>query len=253
MNTAKRKQKDYNSWIKSQLEPLKEPEFQTFTAKLLPGVKNILGVRLPSLRKIARQLGKEDWRTYLGNALDDSYEEIMLQGMTLGYAKGNLQEKEEYLRAFIPKIDNWSVCDSVCATIKLAKEQPEEMWEFLQEYLYSGREYQVRFALVQLLNYYINPQYLSRVLEAVDHVSVRQQEDYYICMAQAWAVSICYREFPKETLPYLKENNLNDFTHNKAIQKITESLKVPKEEKEYIRTLKRISLTDKAENFIIEQ
>lgn len=75
-----------------------------------------------------------------------------------------------------------------------------------------------------------------QVLEAVQQV---RQEDYYVNMAQAWAVSICYREFPKETLPFLKENTLNDFTHNKAIQKITESLKVSAEEKEYVRTLKR--------------
>ena len=59
-------------------------------------------------------------------------------------------------------------------------------------------------------------------------------------MAQAWAVSICYREFPQQTLPYLKENHLDDFTHNKAIQKIMESLKVPKEEKLLLKTLKRI-------------
>lgn len=236
MNTITIKQEEYNSWIKSQLELLKEPEFQTFTAKLLPGVKNILGVRLPALRKIARQLAKEDWKVYLSHARDDSYEEIMLQGMTLGYAKGDLQEKKEYLKAFIPKINNWSVCDSVCATVKLAREQPEEMWEFLQEYLQSNREYEVRFALVQLLDYYVNQTYLTRVLKAIDSV---KQEDYYISMAQAWAVSVCYREFPQQTLPFLKENHLNDFTHNKAIQKITESLKVPKEEKEYIRTLKR--------------
>ncbi|MCI8483860.1 MAG: DNA alkylation repair protein [Lachnospiraceae bacterium] len=225
-----------NGEIREQLEQLREPEFQAFTAKLLPGVEPILGVRIPALRKLAKELAKGDWRTYLDGALDGSYEEIILQGMTLGYAKGNLQEKKEYLEKFIPKIDNWSVCDSVCSTIKLAKTQPEEMWEFLKTYQNSSREFEIRFALVQFLNYYINERYLMQVLEAVQQV---RQEDYYVNMAQAWAVSICYREFPKETLPFLKENTLNDFTHNKAIQKITESLKVSAEEKEYVRTLKR--------------
>lgn len=225
-----------NRQIRKQLEQLKEPEFQLFTAKLLPGVEPILGVRLPLLRRMAKQFVKKDWQSYLRHARDDSYEEIMLQGMVLGYAKGDLQEKKEYLEGFIPKIDNWSVCDSACATIKLAQSQPEEMWEFLQQYLNSPGEFEIRFALVQLLDYYVNEAYLARTLEAVQRV---KQEAYYVNMAQAWLISICYREFPKETLPVLQENPFNDFTHNKAIQKITESLKVPKEEKERVRRLKR--------------
>lgn len=225
-----------NSWIKTQLETMREEDYQQFTAKLLPGAANILGVRLPALRKIAKQLAAGDWQDYLNNACADSYEELMLQGMVLGYARGDLQQKEPFLRAFLPKIDNWSVCDSACSTIKLAKKQPEAFWNFLQEYLQSPREYEVRFVLVQMLDYYINPVFLPRVLEAIDSVD---RQEYYIQMAQAWAVSICYREFPKQTLPYLKENHLNDFTHNKALQKITESRKVPATEKAFIRTLKR--------------
>lgn len=228
-----------NTWIKEQLELLREPEYQAFTSKLSPGVESILGVRLPHLRKIAKKLAKDNWQEYLEQASDDSMEEIMLQGMTLGYASGNLQEKEIFLRKFIPKIDNWSVCDSTCATIKLAKEQPKEMWEFLQEYLHSEKEFEVRFGLVQLLNYYVNQEYLTRVLQEIDSIHV---EKYYVQMAQAWALSICYRDFPKETTPFLKKNHLDDFTHNKALQKITESLKVSKEEKEYIRSLKRKSI-----------
>lgn len=225
-----------NQWIKEQLETLKESEYQKFTASLLPGVESILGVRLPKLRQIAKKLAKDDWKEYLKEAKDDSMEEIMLQGMTLGYAKGNLQDKEEFLRIFIAKIDNWSVCDSCCNSIKIAKEQPEEMWEFLQEYLHSEKEFEIRFALVQFLNYYVNEEYLQRVLAEIDKISSKA---YYVEMAQAWAVSICYREFPKETEPFLKQNHLNDFTHNKALQKITESQKVSKEQKAYIRSLKR--------------
>lgn len=228
--------KECNIQIRTQLEQLAETEFQQFTSKLLPGVEPILGVRIPLLRKLAKELAKGDWKTYLCHASDDSYEEIMLQGMVLGYAKGNLQEKKEYLERFIPKIDNWSVCDSTCSTIKLAKSQPEEFWEFLQKYLNSLEEFQIRFGLVQLLDYYVNEAYLFRVLESVQQV---RQEAYYVNMAQAWAISICYREFPEETLPVLKKNSLNDFTHNKAIQKITESLKVSRENKEMVRILRR--------------
>ncbi len=226
-----------NLWVKQQLEMHQDLEFQQFTTRLLPGITNILGVRLPVLRSMAKQLAKGAWQEYLQWALDDSYEEIMLQGLVLGYAKGTLQEKKPFLRLFLPKINNWSICDSTCSTLKIAKKQPEEFWEFLQEYLHSSKEYEVRFVLVQMLDYYINEDYLFHVLEAVDCVTVKA---YYVQMAQAWAVSICYREFPEQTLPYLKENHLDGFTHNKAIQKITESLKVPKEDKIYLKTLKRL-------------
>ena len=195
----------------------------------------ILGVRLPALRKIARQLAKGEWEAYLAHARDDSYEEIMLQGMALGYAKGDFAKKQGHLRHFLAKIDNWSVCGSACAAIKLAKEQPEEMWGFLQECLGSGREYEARFALVQMLDYYVDREHLPRVLEAVDEVRL---DKYYVKMAQAWAVSICYREFPEETLAYLERSRLDDFTFRKAIQKITESLKVPEEGKEAARRLR---------------
>lgn len=225
-----------NTWIKEQLELQKEPDYQKFTSGLLPGVAHILGVRLPALRKIAKQLAKDDWRQYLRTACDDSYEEIMLQGMVLGYADGDLAKKQPFLRSFLPKIDNWSVCDSACSTIKLAKKQPQAFWEFLRQYLHSPNEYEVRFALVQMLNYYVTEAYLSRTLEAIDSVTLHT---YYVQMAQAWAVSVCYRDFPEQTLPFLLNNHLDDFTHNKALQKITESLKVPKEKKAYIKTLKR--------------
>ncbi len=230
------KPEEYNHWIKNQLESFKEPDFQAFTSRLLPGVKHILGVRLPKLREMARQLSKGDWEGYLLHASDGTYEEIMLQGMVLGYAKGSLPKKEPYLQSFIPKIDNWSVCDSACNTIRLAKEQPEEMWDFLQPYLHSSHTYEARFALVQLLLYYVDTPYLSRTLYAIGEVKA---DGYYAKMAQAWALSICYREFPKETLPFLRENRLDDFTHNKAIQKILESQKVSAEEKKTARRLKR--------------
>ena len=110
----------YNDWVKGRLELQKEPGFQAFTARLLPGAGNILGVRLPRLREMAKQLAEGDWRDYLLSACDDSYEETMLQGLVLGYAKGNLQEKRPYLQSFIPKINNRSVCDSTCSTLRLA-------------------------------------------------------------------------------------------------------------------------------------
>ena len=80
--------------IRMRLESLAEPDFRAFMAKLTPNVpkENMLGVRIPKLRKLAKELAKTDWRTYLEEAKDDSFEEIMLQGLVIGYIKAELSE-----------------------------------------------------------------------------------------------------------------------------------------------------------------
>ena len=90
-----------NDWIKEKLTEYSEDGYRKFTSSLMPGVEHILGIRLPLLRKMAKELAKGDWREYLEHALDDVMEETMLQGMTLGYAKASFEEKEPYLNCFV--------------------------------------------------------------------------------------------------------------------------------------------------------
>lgn len=225
-----------NREIREQITKLAEPEYQEFSSKLLPGVSNILGVRLPNLRKIAKQIAKEDWRTYLKKASDASYEEIMLQGMVIGYINTNLDELIPYIIEFVPKIDNWSVCDSFCSSLKITKNDPERMWELLKTYLTDSREYFIRFGVVMLLNYFISEKYVKEALLALDSIT---SSAYYVQMGIAWAISMYYVKLPSQTMPYLENNHLDDFTYNKALQKITESLKVDQYTKSEIRSMKR--------------
>lgn len=225
-----------NNDIKETLMQLAEPEYQKFTAKLLPGITNILGVRVPKLRKIAKQLAKEEWKEYLKNASGDSFEEVMLQGMVIGYVKADIKEILPYVTDFIPKITNWSVCDSFCNTLKITNRYPEEMWEYIQPYLKDSREYYIRFGVVMLLTYYIKEEYVKDALQAMDAI---RSDAYYVKMGVAWAISMYYIKFPNETMTFLKNNHLDDFTYNKTLQKITESLKIDKETKEIIRGMRR--------------
>jgi 3-methyladenine DNA glycosylase AlkD len=225
-----------NTDIREQLIQLAEPEYQAFTSKLLPGTTNILGVRLPLLRKIAKQLVKEDWRSYLLEASEAYFEEVMLQGMVIGYVKADMAEIVPYITDFIPKIDNWSVCDSFCSGLKLSKKYPKEMWKFIQPYLKDSREYYIRFGVVMLLNYYISEEYIKEALQAMEEI---KNDDYYVKMGVAWAVSMYYIKLPTQTMPFLINNQLDDFTYNKALQKIVESQKIDNETKTIIRALKR--------------
>ena len=98
--------------IREQLFELAEENYQKFSSALLPNINNILGVRLPTLRKLAKVIAKDDWRRFISMADSDYFEEVMLQGMVIGYAKADIEEILQYATDFIPKIDNWSVCDS---------------------------------------------------------------------------------------------------------------------------------------------
>ncbi|AIQ34411.1 DNA alkylation repair protein [Paenibacillus sp. FSL R5-0345] len=222
--------------IKEQLVELADADYQKFSAALLPTIDNVIGVRLPELRKLAKTIAKGDWRAYLEQAESDYFEEIMLQGMVLGYVKTDLEEILHYMADFIPKIDNWSVCDSFCTGLKFTRKNKEQMWDFIVPYLSSEKEYEIRFAVVMMLNFFIEEAYIRRILQLLDKV---RHEGYYVKMAVSWALSMCYVKLPAATIDYLRTNNLDDFTYNKALQKITESYRVDPETKKMIRGMKR--------------
>lgn len=225
-----------NKTIREQIFELVDEEYQKFSSALLPNIDTVLGVRLPALRKLAKGIAKEDWRKFIATADSEYFEEVMLQGMVLGYVKADIEEILQYVGDFVLKIDNWSVCDSFCIGLKFTKDNMERVWNFIQPFLSSKKEYEARFGVVMLLDFYVNEEYIDKVLKLLDNT---KQDGYYVKMAVAWAVSICYVKLPERTMQYLKNNTLDDFTYNKSLQKITESLQVDKETKAIIRSMKR--------------
>ena len=225
-----------NNTIKEQLSLLAEPAYRDFASSLLPGTENILGVRLPALRRLAKRLAKENWLQNLNLCTQDSFEEIMLRGFLIGYAKAPLPVILDQITQFLPRINNWSVCDSFCITLKIAAQYPSEFWDFFQPLLNSQEEFTLRFVLVMLLDYYINDEYIDSLFPLFDRIT---HQGYYVKMALAWAISMCYVRFPAQTTIYLQNNRLDDFTYNKSLQKITESHSLSAESKKIIRSMKR--------------
>lgn len=225
-----------NDEIRAYLEANAEEKFQKFTSGLIPGTDEILGVRVPLLRKLAGKLAKEDWSTYLAGARDSSYEEIMPQGLVIGYAKMELKEALAWAHAFIPKIHDWSVNDAFCSTFKIAMKHREEVWEFLMQYKQSTREFEQRVVAVMLMDYFLVDEYVDRVLEVWNEL---KHEGYYCRMGVAWGIATAYAKFPEQTHAFLLENQLDTFTYNKAIQKMLESYRIPQEKKAILRTMKR--------------
>lgn len=227
--------------LQKHLIAIAEPDYQKFASALLPGTTNLLGVRLPALRRIAANLAKEDWRHYLKHTTDTYFEETMLQGMVIGQVtkKLPLEESLSLISNFVPRINNWSVCDSFCAGLKFVKERRAETWDFTTRYLKSDQEFEFRFGAVMLLNHYLTETWLDDVLGAyIDH----RHEKYYAKMAIAWGLSQAFAFDPNKTLRHLEASDpkLDPFVRQKALQKILESRKVSAEHKATIKSLKRM-------------
>ncbi len=222
--------------IRQDLFAMQDLKYKEFHGSLCPDMDNVIGVRIPKLREYAKEL-------YKCNNLKDIkiedkyYEELVIQGMLIGFqTKEPIEEIIKQVEKFIPKINSWAVCDTFCAGLKITKKYQTEMFKVIKRYLKSTQEYQVRFAIVMLLDYYINDQYIDQVLQILDNVKL---DKYYVQMANAWAISICLIKYYNKTLDFLNTTKIDDFTYNKGIQKALESYRITNDQKEYLRTLKR--------------
>jgi len=223
--------------LREQLEQLAEPKYRDFSARLLPPGEQVLGVRLPVLRRLARGIAKqEDWRAFVSGTGTGAFEEDMLRGMVIGCADCDLQERLQLIRGFIPRIRNWSVCDSFCAGLKFTKENREAVWAFLKPYFHSGEEFSTRFACVMLLTYYLEEENLERDLAALKDL---RDQPYFAMMAAAWSLSLLYVRYPKKVACLLRPCRIDEAIRLKAIQKILESTQLTPEEKKTVRALKQ--------------
>lgn len=223
--------------IKEELVNLQDKKYKEFHSSLCPGTNNMIGIRVPVLRNYAKELLKQyEFRCLMENIDDEYYEEIMLQGMLIGLVKEDFNTIMKYIKTFIPKIDNWAVCDVFCAGLKITKKNKEKMWEFIKPYLKSDKEFEIRFSVVMILDYYIEEEYLNQIFKIFNEI---QSTEYYVQMAVAWAISICIIKYYSETLEYLKNAELDNFTYNKALQKGIESYRITPEQKQVLRNMKK--------------
>lgn len=223
--------------IKQELLELKDEQFQKFHKNLCPGTEKIIGIKIPVIKQYAKELLKTNSFEYLIKNIDNEYyEEKMLQAVLIGQAKEEFEVIINYVEEFIPKIDNWAVCDTFCAGLKITKKHKEEMWKIIKKYIKSDKEFEIRFAVVMILDFYIEEKYLSEIFGILDNIKT---EYYYARMAIAWAISICLIKYYDETVKYLYTCNLDKFTYNKAIQKGIESYRIKEENKQELKKMKK--------------
>lgn len=208
-----------------------------FVAKLTPCDYTFLGARLPELRKLARRIAEDGWREYLDSWRPEYFEDYMLRGMVIAYAEVPLEERLRLYAGFVPLIDNWSVCDSFCSTWKPKPEDKDALWDFVQTYMGSGDEFQMRFATVMMMDHFLEEGYVDRVIAEMDRA---RNDGYYFKMSVAWCLATCLAKHPDETMSYMRgPNSLDAWTYSKTVQKALESYRVSDAVKDELRRLRK--------------
>ena len=227
---------DYNNFI-NYLHTLSDTKYKMFHSKLLKDNNiEVIGVKTPILKDIAKEISSGNYIDFIKQIKHNYYEEDVIYGLILGYLKIPFTEIITLLNDFTPYINNWATNDIVCANMKIFKKEQAKGLIVIKEYLNDTNYWIVRFGLVLLLDYYINDKYIDDVLFICKNL---KHQEYYVLMAIAWLISICYIKYPNKTINLLKNGYLDDFTLNKSIQKIIESKRINKVDKNKLRKLKR--------------
>ena len=224
----------YQLFLK-QIITQKDEKYKEFHSSLVLNSKyEMIGIRVPIMRKIAKEIAKKNIEEFLKYAQNNYYEEIMIQGLVISHIKDeNLFNK--YFKEYIKKIDNWALCDTFCSSIKIVEKYENKYFKEAVKMSLSKSEFLSRIGLVMILDHFINKKNLKTIFETLNKI---ESDKFYINMAEAWLVCEIYIRFPKETTEFIQKNNLNKFTHNKAISKIHDSYRVSEDEKEYLNTLR---------------
>ena len=221
---------DYNKFIEY-LFSLKDDEYKKFNQKIVK-TDNIIGIRLPILKNIAKIIAKNDYLSFIKNNKHQYSEEIMLHGLVITYLKIDFNESIKLFDEYIKYIDSWATCDSVVMNYKIVSKNLDICLIKIKEYLKSDKPFIKRVGIV-LLFYYLNDDYIDEVLKLINSV---KSDDYYVKMANAWLISICLVKYYDKTVKFLKSCQLDDWTYNKALQKAIESYRI--KDKETLRKMK---------------
>lgn len=222
--------------ITTKLFSLKDTAYRDFQVKLIPGMdtQKEIGVRTPELRKLAKELAKrEDIREFLNDLPHQYFDENQLHAFILSGEK-DFEKCMEDLERFLPYVDNWATCDQTSP--KVFRKHRKELLESINRWIESEHTYTVRFAIKMLMEHFLDEDFDPIYPEMVATV---RSEEYYIRMMIAWYFATALAKRYDAVLPYLKQEKLDVWTHNKAIQKAVESYRITEEQKIYLKSLKR--------------
>ena len=224
--------------ITDRLFALRDESYAAFQAKLTPNIppEKFIGVRVPVLRALAKEYARDDEASQFLLALPhDWYDENMLHSLLLSAMK-DYDAAVAAVDAFLPYVDNWAVCDILSP--RAFRRHPAALIGDIQRWIASPHTYTCRFGMEMLMSHYLDDDFRPAYLE---YPAAVRSTEYYVNMMTAWFFATALAKQWDATLPYLEQQRLDVWTHNKTIQKARESYRITPEQKDYLNSLKRKS------------
>ena len=221
--------------FKIEIVNLCDEKYRDFSKKIGIGKLEPIGITIPKLRVLARELSKSNWQDFFECEDNWCSEIIILKGLVIGYAKIDIDEFLKYLHKFFDMAESWAETDVCASNFKIIKKNNQKIFDEIMPYLFCGEEYKVRLAIIILLDYFLTDDWIDKVLELLPKI---EQGEYYIDMALAWILSVCFVKFRDKTLMLLEKKTFSKFVQNKAIQKCRESFRVSAEDKQLLQKYK---------------
>ena len=221
--------------LHQKLYDLQDMKYRDMQIKIIPTVnpESIIGVRTPDLRNMAKEsLKAGDYKDFLEDLPHKYFEENQLHAFIISGIK-DLNECLEELERFLPYVDNWATCDQMSP--KIFKKHKGELLTHIKEWIRSDQTYTIRFGVGMLMEHFLDEDYDPQYPEMVAGI---RSEEYYVNMMIAWYFATALAKQYESVLPFLEKKRLDDWTHNKAIQKCVESRRITEEQKKYLKTLK---------------
>ena len=215
--------------------------------------RRVLGLHTPQMKQLAKALSKEDGEGYIRRfeqASSDAlvYEETLVWGFLINLQKCPLQQRLAMLERYIPVRDNWAVCDAFCSNAKwMQRSDKERLWRFLLRWFASQREFEVRFAIVAAMCYFIDREWIATLFEQIERIdfsritsqyrsvksrperpqqgTVQGASPYYVRMGVAWLLATALAKFPDETRAYVRSSTLPDDVIRLYVRKARESFR----------------------------
>ena len=221
--------------IIKQLQSLQDLKYRDFQAKLIPNIdkSTIIGVRMPDLRKRAKKIDENEAKIFMQDLPHTYYEENMLHSILISNMK-DYDKCIKYLEEFLPFVDNWAVSD--CISPNVFKKNTDQLIAHIKLWSQSTHTYTVRVAICLLMKYFLDEEFNVKYLQIATRI---KSEEYYVNMMIAWFFATALAKHWDEVVFVLEDNLLDEWTHNKTIQKSRESFRITPEQKQYLKSLKK--------------
>ena len=219
----------------NELKSMQDLKYRDFQAKLIPTIdkSTIIGVRMPDLRKLAKKIDDEQAQIFMQDLPHTYYEENMLHSILISNMK-IYDDCINNLEKFLPFVDNWAVCD--CISPKIFTKNTDKLIDKIKLWAKSSRTYTVRVAICLLMKYFLDDKFKVEYLNIATQI---KSEEYYVKMMVARFFATALAKQWDDVIFVLEDNLLDEWTHNKTIQKARESFRITPEQKQYLKSLKK--------------